>query len=286
MGICYNQIMEQPKAVSGIHEIRKIGGYLDTDQDGFIINEASPEKFQEKWKPAIAEITTAYQEHFGDKLLSVYVRGSVARGTAIDGISDLDTRAIVNLPKEQIDIKWGKKFNEKILAKYPFIKEVEITASTPEQALDIEGGLHVMLKTQAVCVYGIDISENISRIRPNREAAQHFRNLQKELQSTIDFFEHNQDNDKAKNKNRCSWIMKRILRTGFELVMEREQKYTRDLYPCYESFAKYYPEKKEAMYKTLELAINPTDNSGMVMSLLKDWQTFMSVEIPKVFGVE
>ena len=78
--------------------------------------------------------------------------------------------------------------------------------------------------------------------------------------------------------------MKRILRTGFELVMGREQKYTRDLYPCYESFIKYYPQKKDDMYKTLELAINPIDDSKIIGYILKDWLFFMSKEIEKIFG--
>ena len=42
-----------------------------------------------------------------------------------------------------------------------------------------------------------------------------------------------------------------------ELVMVREQRYTRDLYLCYESFAKHYSEQEEAMYRALELALNP-----------------------------
>ena len=39
--------------------------------------------------------------------------------------------------------------------------------------------------------------------------------------------------------------------------MVKEQRYTRDLYLCYESFAKHYPEKEREMYRALELAINP-----------------------------
>jgi len=276
--------METHEAAPVYRKIEKIGGYLGIDRDGFIVGEASAAKFQEKWKPAIEEVIAAYLENFGDKLVSVYVRGSVARGAAIDEISDLDTRAIVSIPKEQIDVKWGKEFNKEITKKYPFIKGVQISASTPEQAVNRKMGLHVILKTQAVCVYGKDITESIPGIKPNQEAAQHFRNIQNELQTTIDFLGNGKGTN-VQNKDRCSWIMKRVLRTGFELVMEREQKYTRDLYPCYESFTKYYAEKKDSMYKTLELAINPTDEPKIIIPILKDWLYFMPKEIQKVFGV-
>ncbi len=265
-------------------EIQKIGGYLEIDKDGFIIKKASADKFQEKWKPVIKEIKNAYIEHFGDKLHSVYIRGSVAKGEAIDGIADLDSIAVVNLPNEQIDIKWKEELNKQIIDKYPFIKNVEIVAGTLEHALSKNRGVHIILKTQAVCIYGNDISDSITKLKPGKESALHFRNLQDELQKTIDFFENGWGDTLEENLDKCSWIMKRVLRTGFELVMEREQKYTRDLYPCYEGFVKYYPEKKDEIYKTLELAVNPTDDSKIIIPLLKDWLIFMPKEIEKFFG--
>ena len=267
-----------------MNKIQKIGGYLEIDKDGFIIKKASAEKFQEKWKPVIEETKNAYIEHFGDKLHSVYIRGSVAKGEAIDGIADLDSIAVVNLPKEQIDIKWKEEFNKQIIAKYPFVKNIEIVAGTLDHALSKNRGVHIIIKTQAVCIYGDDLSDSIAKLKPGKESALHFRNLQDELQQTIDFFENGWGDNLEESLDKCSWIMKRILRTGFELVMERENKYTRDLYPCYESFSKYYPNKKDDMYKTLEFAINPTDDSKTIILLLKDWLIFMPEETEKSFG--
>ena len=263
-------------------KIEKIGEYLGVDKDGFIVKKASVDKFQEKWKSVIEEVKNAYIEYFGDKLHSVYVRGSVAKGEAIDKVSDLDTIAIIDLPKDQIDTKWAEEFNKKIIAKYSFVKKVEIIAITPEHAISKTRGVHIILKTQAVCIYGKDISDNIPKLKPNKEHALHCKNLQNELQNAIDFFEHRLSNNLEENKQKCVWIMKRILRTGFELVMEREQKYTRDLYPCYKSFIKYYPDKKDNMHKTLEFAINPTDNSKIVIQLLQDWLFWMPKEIEKM----
>ena len=39
--------------------------------------------------------------------------------------------------------------------------------------------------------------------------------------------------------------------------MEEERRFTRDLYLCYESFAKHYPEKRMEMFHALKLAVNP-----------------------------
>ena len=267
-----------------MEKIQKIGNYLGIDKDGFIIKEASADKFQEKWKPVIEEVKNAYIKNFGDKLHSVYVRGSVAKGEAIDGIADLDTIGLVNLPKEKIDIKWKGEFNKQSSIRYPFVNGIEIVVSSPQEAVSKNRSVHIFLKTQAVCIYGKDISDDIERLKPGKESASHFRNLQDELERTIDFFENGWGDNTEKNRNKCSWIMKRILRTGFELVMEREQLYTRDLYPCYESFSKYYPEKKDDMYKTLGFAIFPIDDQKIITPILKDWLLFMSKEIEDVFG--
>ncbi|MDO8604572.1 MAG: hypothetical protein Q7K40_04245 [bacterium] len=265
-------------------KIENIGGYLEIDKDGFIIKSATQEKFQKKWKPVIEEIKQAYIEHFGGDLHSVYIRGSVAKGEAVDNLSDVDTIAIVNLPKDKIDLKWSEKFSTKIDSKYPFVNGVEIVAGTPEDAVSKNRGVHIMLKTQAVCIYGDDISEKIGPLKPGKESAQHFRGIQNELLDTVDFFENGWAENNEEREERCSWIMKRILRTGFELVMEREQKYTRDLYPSYVSFAKHYPSKKYDMYEALELAMNPIHDSRVLVPFLRLWIGWLPGEIERVFN--
>src|SRR3989344_1347016 len=261
-----------------MQEIKRVGGYLEIDKDGFIIKQASTERIPEKWKPVIEETVAAYKQHFGDDLVSVYVRGSVVKGEAIDGISDLDTIAIVST-SENISTAWGDKFSDESTNKYPFIEKVEILAGTKEQAIDPKRAVRIMLKIQAVCVYGKDVSAEIPPLKPNRESCQHFTSLQSEMQDTINFFENAWGTSESENEKKCAWIIKRILRTGFELVMECEQKYTRDLYPCYESFTSYYPDKKDSMYRTLEFAINPTGQKEKVLPILNEWFNWMPGEI-------
>ncbi|MDR3519607.1 MAG: hypothetical protein P4L63_01825 [Candidatus Pacebacteria bacterium] len=263
-------------------KIQKIGGYLEVDKDGFIVKKVSEDRFQKKWKPVIEETKNVYIKYFGDILNSVYIRGSVAEGLAIDEISDLDTIAIVNLPKEQINTEWRNEFNKKIITEYPFVRRVEIFVVTPERAVNKEKGTHIILKTQAVCIYGKDIFDNIPKLKPGKECAFIYKDIKNDIEKNIHSFKNEQHQDIKEYKDKCSFIMKRIIRTGFELVMEREQKYTRDLYTCYESFSKYYPEKKNEMYKTLEMAINPTDDSRIIIKLLNDWLIFLSKEIEKV----
>ncbi len=261
-------------------EIKNVGGYLSVDSQGNIIPSASLARIQSQWKPVIEKTVDAYKEHYGSALVSVYVRGSVAKGEAIDGISDLDTIAVVDLGEKSISTNWEKVFSDEMVSSYPFVEKVEIMAETPEQAIDTSRATHILLKTQAVCVYGQDIAQNIAAIKLGK-AAQHYRSIQSDIEKSICFFEG--DND-PQFKKQCVWIIKRILRTGFELVMERVQKYTRDLYPCYESFSFCYPEKSTLMRKTLDLVLNPSQNPEIVLPVLHVWREWMPEEIEKIFG--
>lgn len=266
-----------------MHKIKSVGGYLEVDRDGFIVKRASPGLFQGKWKPVIQKVTEAYNNHFNENLLSVYIRGSVAKGEAIDHLSDVDSFAIVHSPEIKINTEWGERFSEETVKAYPFVKGVEILARTLQQAKDLNRGVHIMLKTQSVCVFGVDVSSQILPLKPGKESSQHFRFLQSELQKSIYFFEQRWGEGLNEYLMQCAWIMKRVLRTGFELVMEKEQRYTRDLYPCFESFSKYYPEIKDLMYRTLELSINPSSDSEIVLPILKEWFLWMPDEIERVF---
>ena len=263
-------------------EIKRVGGFLGIDKDGYIVKEASLDRITEKWKTVIKETIRAYKEHFGENLLSVYVRGSVAKGDAIDGISDLDTIAVLESFSKNKDT-WGDVFSNEMVKKYPFVEKIEITAGTREQAVDPNRAVRIMLKTQAVCVFGKDISSEIPKLRPGKESCQHFRWLQHDLLDSIDFFEGQWGENEEENQKKITWITRRILRTGFELVMEREQKYTRDLHPCYESFSKYYPEKEKLMLTTLNLAINPVLEVNHILRVLKSWLVWMPQEIERIF---
>lgn len=67
--------------------------------------------------------------------------------------------------------------------------------------------------------------------------------------------------------------------------MDKEQVFTRDLYPCYEIFAKYYPQQASKMYTVLELAINPIDDVKTIVSFIDDFGFWLESEIESKFAV-
>ncbi len=57
-------------------------------------------------------------------------------------------------------------------------------------------------------------------------------------------------------------FLKVVIRTGYEIVMEKERKFTPDLYLCYKSFSSYFPKWEQSMKKVLFCYINPSHNRG------------------------
>ncbi len=65
-------------------------------------------------------------------------------------------------------------------------------------------------------------------------------------------------------KDMCVWIMKRIVRSGLEIVSEREGCFTRDLRVCLDKFSKYYPDKEKSLQKALSLVLKPTNDLRLI----------------------
>ncbi len=72
--------------------------------------------------------------------------------------------------------------------------------------------------------------------------------------------------------------MKIIVRAGLALVIDRENQYTRDLYPAYKIFSKHYPEKEAQMKQALKYAIEPVINADDVIAFLDDFGNWMILE--------
>jgi hypothetical protein len=69
----------------------------------------------------------------------------------------------------------------------------------------------------------------------------------------------------------CRRIAKNIVRSGFSLTILDEPQYTRDLYPCYRTFARHYPEHGRDMRNAIEYALTPSTDAAEVTAYLKDF---------------
>ena len=256
-------------------KIQPRGSYFQTDENGFLINPASAEKVQEKWKPLIDDIIEAYKNKYGEKLKNVYIRGSGAKGEAVEGVSDIDTFAYVDLSKEELrENNINQDTLKHIEEKYDFVAEVEMGGFPLS---DISNDYIIL--NQSLCVYGEPIS--IPKLKAGKEMAIHSPTFHNRFKWFEKFLEKEESEEELKKD--CVWLMKGLLRVGFELTMERSQKYTRDLYRCYETFSEYYPEKEPEMREVLDLVLNPIPDKKKMKEIMDNLGAWLLAEIPNHF---
>lgn len=267
--------------------ILEIGDVLAIDSQGFIINPCSFAKISPPWTELITDLKAAYLEIFGNKLHSLYIRGSVPRGKAISRVSDLDSLAVILGDVEENDLANIHLSTKKFKHLYPFCKNVESLCVSYQEVIESDSTLKMVIKTQSLCIFGDDLALVLPDYKPGIEMISHAFNLAEELeifQTELQRLGNNNFFYSQFIKDRCAWIMKRIVRTGLELVMLKKQVYTRDLYPSYLLFSQHYPDQKRYMKKALELAINPSDNQAGLLVFLREFGSWLAEEVENEFA--
>jgi alkylhydroperoxidase/carboxymuconolactone decarboxylase family protein YurZ len=236
------------------HELRAIGSYLPLDSDGNIICDCRAEHV-----PAALAARTVeyYRERFGDRVVSVYVRGSVARGTAVPHVSDFDAFAVLALDAPAPRVLLAPAELEQFRAIAPELRDFELNACTVSDVVDrYQGTWPFIVKTQATCIAGKDFAPDLRPYRPGPAIMGEALYLKQRLE----LYERRlaEDADDAARVATCEWMMKALVRAAFDLTMERLGRYTRDLYLCHAAFAAVYPERMELGRRALQWAVNPT----------------------------
>lgn len=105
-------------------EVIAHGRLLATDKDGHLTNDAGTDRIVAPWDEAVAAGVAIYQQAYGDKLRGLYVRGSVARGLAIEGFSDVDMFGVYAGVEDDIpefDREWHDELCTSFKGRFPFV---------------------------------------------------------------------------------------------------------------------------------------------------------------------
>jgi predicted nucleotidyltransferase len=285
-----------------MNEILEIGQVLEPDDEGFIVSQSGVDKIVDPWWSVVEAVKEGYINNLGDNTHSIYIRGSVARGQAREQVSDVDSLAVVH--EKEPNLAWVAGLTKDLAERFPFCAGVEIVCLPYEDLLhaddDINACWRMMLKTQCVCVFGEDLAARLPAYRPGADMVVHASDVRRPIERLSDdlralaligklpfgarFFKSLSDGCRPVVRLGCAEIMKRIIRAGFEVVMEEEGVYTRDLYPCYKIFSKHFPEKERSMRTALELAINPSSDPQEVLSFLDDFGHWIIAKAEDRYG--
>ncbi|HEX6291444.1 MAG TPA: hypothetical protein VFZ66_19830 [Herpetosiphonaceae bacterium] len=253
-----------------------IGGLWPIDGDGYIVNDASVDKIEPLYRAAVDAAVRAYRAHLGARLHGVYVRGTVPRGQAVQGVSDLDCFAVTLGDPATVDASWLKAEGARIAAEHRCVSDVQLEIWPYDEALvsDRFSEMSFLLKTQSACVWGDDLAPCLPRFKPDVVVANNdISQIRPDIAEAIAAL--HTDGSARNVLYRCRRIMKNTLRTGCSLVMAQERVFTRDLKPCYELFARHYPDQAGSMRRVLDLAIEPSADRDTVLEILNTFGAWL-----------
>lgn len=263
----------QPAAPAAHAPIRPIGRAQPVDAAGCIVNPCAAHLVTAPWRAVADDVLAACGQTLGPALHSLYLRGSVPRGLAIAGVSDLDAIGIVRGSAAGHE-RWTQRLDAQVRERHPCCRGVELRL-WPLQGLAALAPGHparFLLKTQALCLWGPDVAAGWPPV-PLEAARIVLGGLPQALARMRAALASDPGTDVELMRQRCRWLAKKVVRAGFELVALRERTYTRDLHPCWLGFARHHAAHSEAMRQVLALAIEPTAETSRIAAAvaLGDW---------------
>jgi len=270
------------RSKGGADGIREEGELYPKDSEGFLLNPTSAAHIQEPWTPAVEEARELVRRFFGDRLHSLYLRGSVARGAARPNVSDIDLIVVTWGSVRASDRVWCGELSAVIVLHHPFVRRVDVSLTPLEHT--VYGPVQFRLKLSSLFLWGNDLRPGLPRFRPEDEAAlQYARTLGWDVGHSLVLL---RGSPNAKELSRIRmWIGKTLVRAGFELVMAEVEGYTTDLYPCYEAFVARFPDRKADMRRALELAAGADASLDEAEELIVRLGLWLSAAVDRRFSL-
>jgi hypothetical protein len=258
------------------------GTILGLDDAGFIVKRASVERIQPAWRAPLGFAVANCAGVFGPALTSVYVRWSVPLGQAREYVSDIDTFCLVEGDADGDNAGWTQELRREVTQRWPFVESVELSVF-PVSQIGSDRILAGTIKTQSACVFGSDVAADIPGCRPGIEMFAHGWDLPRDL-ATARHHLRQAGGSEPEKQSWANWALKRLIRSGFELVMERAGCFTRDLRPCCSIFGRYYPEQAASMEDALSLAIRRGCDSREFDSVTHQIGDWLHEEMVATYG--
>ncbi|MFE6186928.1 nucleotidyltransferase domain-containing protein [Streptomyces sp. NPDC056465] len=256
------------------------------DRSGTIAREGALGRVTEGFVPVVDAARTRIAETFGRaRLHSAYLYGSIPRGTATPGVSDLDLLLALHDDPTDADRADADAIEAAIDRAFPQIDGAGILLSSRTALLsDVErhdGGFFVA----CLCtpLLGPDLAELLPRYRPTSLLA---RETNGDLARVLPRWRTRAAAATTDTDRRTlgRLVGRRTVRTGFTLVMPRWGGWTSDLDRSAELFGRYYPDRAEQMLLAASAGRAPSPDPAALALLIDDLGPWLAAEYTAVHG--
>ncbi|NUS10308.1 MAG: nucleotidyltransferase domain-containing protein, partial [Streptomyces sp.] len=240
--------------------------------DGTILREGALANVGPEYVPLLDAVRDRVRAAFpGGRLHSAYVYGSIPRGTARAGRSDLDLLVVLREPPGAADRAAADRVEAALDADFAVIDGVGLLLNDAGTLLSELERFDLGFFVACLCtpLLGDDLARELPRYRPDGLLARETNgDIGLALPGWCERFAA--AGSDAERAVLCRGVARRVVRTGFTLVMPRWGGWTSSLPLQAEVFAGFHPAKGDLMRRAAAWALDPTPDPGALEVLLTD----------------
>ncbi|MCK7624148.1 nucleotidyltransferase [Streptomyces sp. RS10V-4] len=257
------------------------------DQDGCFVREGSLERVPAAFAPVVAGLTAALEARFPPgRVRSTYLYGSIPRGTAVPGVSDLDALLVLRDGPTAADRAAARAAEAALDAAFPQIDGAGILLMTADRLLSEAERYDGAWFVACLCtpLSGPDVTAALPRYRPTSLLA---RETNGDLHRRLPALRRRAAEATGAERVRLTrGVSRTLVRTGFTLVMPRWGGWTSDLAASAEVFARYYPAHADPMRAAARAARDPAGYPALLDELLDGLAPWLAGEYLAVHGAK
>ncbi|MEU6589349.1 nucleotidyltransferase domain-containing protein [Streptomyces sp. NPDC046881] len=258
------------------------------DAQGLLAREGSLARVQPAFRPVVAAVRDRLPAVFGARLHSAYLYGSIPRGTARVGRSDLDLLIALREEPADADRAAVQALGEALDQEFRQIDGVGTLLCGRERLLsDLERyDLGWFVACLCTPLLGEDLAAHLPRYRPDSLLARETNgDLGRWLPRWRERIARAEDTEEAR-RPLVRFMSRHLVRTAFTLVMPRWQGWTSDLREMAEVFGAYYPERAAKLRTAAAYGYEPVGDPQVLRSYVDDLGPWLAAEYARVHGVK
>lgn len=284
-----NRLATRRSIVSAMTTDGGSGGHgKGLDEDGCFVREGSLERVAAPFAPVVAGLSARLADRFApDRLLSAYLYGSIPRGTAVPGVSDLDALLVLRTVPTDADRAAARAVEAELDAAFPQIDGAGILLMAVDRLLGAEERYDGAWFVACLCtpLSGPDVTATLPRYRPTSLLARETNgDLHRRLPGLRERAAAAATPEERARLTRG--VARNLVRTGFTLVMPRWGGWTSDLVESAEVFGHYYPAHAEQMHAAARAARNPAAHPELLDELLSGLAPWLADAYLAVHGAK
>jgi hypothetical protein len=239
------------------------------DREGFIRPEADLANVQPEYHGLPEAAAGLLAGEFGPRLHSAYLYGSVVRGNAVPGRSDVDLIAVLLAALTNEDRVCADRVERALVDRFPvlFSAGVGLTHLQEIRSPAQRYSGQVFLRELAVCIWGEDLRPGLPPTKPSAAVAGGFHSdshavLARARQTLAT------STDPEVIPRVCRMASKRMVQVAFAVVMAREGVWATVLEEQAAAVGAAFPQWAEAARRAAEQGRRPVADAGVVRELL------------------